>query len=137
AEIRPLDDWRHHAAGAADRPGSRYAAIVEGAGGADTLSAIQLAGSGRGSYVWRPGNEFQLNIANFDQSTYDLLLVTSAYFLQCIQATGLAALAAASVSNADWARAAVRSNAMTIPYGGSYGVGLFDDAGQLPTFVTA
>ena len=45
-------------------------------------------------------------------------------------------LAAAAVGNDDWARAAVRSNAMTIPYGGSYGVGLFDGAGQLPTFTT-
>jgi hypothetical protein len=62
--------------------------------------------------------------------------VTSAYFLQCIQATGLAALAAASVVAADWARAAVRSNAMTVPYAGSCGVGLFDGTGQLPIFTT-
>jgi hypothetical protein len=62
--------------------------------------------------------------------------VTSAYFLQCIQATGLAALAAASVGNADWARATVRSSAMAVPYTGSYGVGLFDANGQLPTFTT-
>jgi len=77
---------------------------------------------------------FGLTITNFDQATYDLLLVSSAYFLQCTQATGLAALAAASVGNADWARAAVRSFAMTVPYTGSYGVGLFDGSGQLPTF---
>jgi hypothetical protein len=63
--------------------------------------------------------------------------LSSAYFLQSIQATGLAALAAASVGNADWARAAVRSAAMTVPYTGSYGVGLFDGAGQLPTFVVS
>ena len=136
-EIKPLDNWRQHAANAASRPNSRYAVIVQGAGGADTLPAIQLAGNGRGKFVWAPGNQFNLNISNFSQATYDLLLVTSAYFLQCVQATGLAALASASVSNADWARAAVRSNAMTIPYGGSYGVGLFDGAGQLPTFVTS
>jgi hypothetical protein len=134
AEIRPLDKWRRHAAKAADRPGSRYAAIVQGSGAADTLPAIQLAGVSRGKFVWAPGNQLNLNISNFDQATYDLLLVTSAYFLQSIQATGLAALAAASVGAADWARAAVRSNAMTMPYGGSYGVGLFDGAGQLPTF---
>jgi hypothetical protein len=134
AEIRPLDSWRHHAAKAAARPGSRYAAIVQGAGGADTLPAIQLAAVFRGKFVWAPGNPFNLTITNFGQTTYDLLLVTSAYFLQCIQATGLAALAAASVGNADWARAAVRSNAMTVPYTGSYGVGLFDAAGQLPSF---
>ena len=60
----------------------------------------------------------------------------SAYFLQCVQATGLAALAAAAAGNDGWARAAVRSNAMTIPYIGSYGVGLFDGSGQLPTFTT-
>ena len=136
AEIRPLDNWRHHAEEAAQRPDSRYAAIVAGNGGADALPAIQLAGIFRGKFVWAPGNQFGLNITNFDQATYDLLLVTSAYFLQCIQATALAALAAASVSNADWARAAVRSNAMTIPYGGSYGVGLFADTVQLPTFTT-
>lgn len=136
-EIKPLDKWRKHAEKAAQRPDSRYAVIVQGAGGADTLPAIQLAGNGRGKFVWAPGNQFNLNISNFNQATYDLLLVTSAYFLQCIQATGLAALASASVANADWARAAVRSNAMTIPYGGSYGVGLFDAAGQLPTFVTS
>ncbi|MCE7986498.1 MAG: hypothetical protein DYG89_35450 [Caldilinea sp. CFX5] len=133
-EIKPLDNWRKQAENAAQRPGSRYAAIVQGAGGADTLPAIQLAGNGRGKFVWAPGNQFNLNISNFDQATYDLLLVTSAYFLQCVQATGLAALASAAVANADWARAAVRSNAMTIPYGGSYGVGLFDGAGQMPTF---
>lgn len=133
-EIKPLDNWRKQAEKAAQRPGSRYAAIVEGAGGADTLPAIQVAGHGRGQVVWAPGNQFGLNISNFAQPTYNLLLVTSAYFLQCIQATGLAALASASVANTDWARAAVRSNAMTIPYGGSYGVGLFDGAGQLPTF---
>ena len=133
-EIKPLNNWRNHAQKAAQRPGSRYAAIVEGAGGADTLPAIQLAGHGRGQFVWAPGNQFGLDISNFAQRTYNLLLVTSAYFLQCIQATGLAALASASVANADWARAAVRSNAMTIPYGGSYSVGLFDGAGQLPTF---
>ena len=136
AEIRPLDNWRHHAAEAASRPGSRYAAIVQGAGGADALPAIQLAGVFRGKFVWAPGNMFGLTITNFDQATYDLLLVSSAYFLQCIQATGLAALAAASVGNADWARAAVRSFAMTVPYTGSYGVGLFDGSGQLPTFTT-
>jgi hypothetical protein len=135
AEIRPLDKWRRHAAKAADRPGSRYAAIVQGAG-ADTLPAIQLAGVSRGKFFWAPGNQLNLNISNFDQATYDLLLVTSAYFLQSIQATGLAALAAASVGASDWARAAVRSNAMTVPYGGSYGVGLFDGTGQLPTFST-
>ena len=136
AEIRPLDNWRHQAAEAAARPGSRYAAIVQGAGGADSLVAIQLTGVFRGKFVWAPGNQFNLTITNFDQATYDLLLVTSAYFLQCIQATALAALAAASVGNADWARAAVRSNAMTVPYTGSYGVGLFDASGQLPTFTT-
>jgi hypothetical protein len=134
AEIRPLEKWRRHAAKAAARPGSRYAAIVQGAGGADTLSALQLAGVGRGKFVWAPGNQLNLTITNFDQATYDLLLVTSAYFMQSIQATGLAALAAASVGNADWARAAVRSAAMTVPYTGSYGVGLFDGAAQLPTF---
>lgn len=136
-EIKPLDNWRKHAEKAAQRPDSRYAAIVQGAGGADTLPAIQLAGNGRGKFVWAPSNQFNLNISNFNQATYDLLLVTSAYFLQCIQATGLAALASAAVANADWARAAVRSNAMTIPYSGSYGVGLFDGAGQMPTFVTS
>jgi hypothetical protein len=136
AEIRPLDNWRRRAARAATRPSNRYEAIVQGAGAADTLSAIQSAGVLRGKFVWAPGNQFNLNISNFDQATYDLLLVTSAYFLQCIQATGLAALAAASVSHADWARAAVRSNAMTVPFGGSYGVGLFDGTGQLPTFTT-
>lgn len=136
-EIKPLGAWRNHADNAAQRPGSRYAAIVQGAGGADTLPAIQLAANGRGKFVWAPDNQFNLNISNFNQATYDLLLVTSAYFLQCVQATGLAALAAASVANTDWARAAVRSNAMTIPYGGSYGVGLFDAAGQMPTFTTA
>jgi hypothetical protein len=135
-EIRPLDKWRRHAAKAAARPGSRYSAIVQGAGGADTLPAIQLAGVSRGKFVWAPGNQLNLTITNFDQATYGLLLVTSAYFLQSIQATGLSALAAASVGNADWARAAVRSNAMTVPYGGSYGVGLFDGTGQLPTFTT-
>jgi len=135
-EIQPLDKWRHHAAEAAAQPGSRYAAIVEGAGGTDTLVAIQLAGIFQGRFVWAPGNQFGLTITNFDQATYDLLLVSSAYFLQCIQATGLAALAAASVGNVDWARAAVRSNAMTVPYTGSYGVGLFDGSGQLPTFTT-
>lgn len=133
-EIKPLDKWRKHAEKAAQRPDSRYAVIVQGAGGADTLPAIQLAGNGRGKFVWALGNQFNLNISNFNQATYDLLLVTSAYFLQCVQATGLAALASASVANADWARAAVRSNAMTVPYGGSYGVGLFDGTGQLPTF---
>jgi hypothetical protein len=136
AEIRPLDKWRRHAAKAADRPGSRYSAIVQSAGAADTLTAIQLAGVSRGKFFWAPGNQLNLNISNFDQATYDLLLVTSAYFLQSIQATGLAALAAASAGAADWARAAVRSNAMTVPYGGSYGVGLFDGTGQLPTFMT-
>jgi len=56
------------------------------------------------------------------------------YFLQCIQTTGLAALAASAVGNADWARAAVRSNAMNVPYGGSYSIGLFYNTGQIPTF---
>lgn len=134
--IKPLDNWRKRAEKAAQRPESRYAVIVQGAGGADTLPALQLAGNGRGKFVWAPGNQFNLNISNFNQTTYNLLLATSAYFLQCIQATGLAALAAAAGGNGDWARAAVRSNAMTIPYGGSYGVGLFDGAGQLPTFTT-
>ena len=133
-EIKPQDKWRKHAAKAAERPDSRYAAIVRGAGGVDTLPAIQLAGNGRGKFVWAPGNQFGLTISNFNQRAYDLLLVTSAYFLKCVQATGPAALASASLANADWARAAVRSNAMTIPYGGSYGVGLFDSAGQMPTF---
>jgi hypothetical protein len=136
SEIRPLDKWRRRAARAATRPGSSYASIVQGAGGADILPAIQSAGVSRGKFFWAPGNQFNLNITNFDQGAYDLLLVTSAYFLQCIQATGLAALAAASVGDADWARAAARSNAMAAPYGGSYGVGLFDGTGQLPTFTT-
>jgi hypothetical protein len=136
SEIRPLDKWRGRAVRAATRPGSRYEEIVQGAGAADTLPAIQLAGVSRGKFVWAPGNQLNLNISNFDQAVYDLLLVTSVYFLQCVQATGLAALAAASVGDADWARAAVRSNAMTVPYGGSYGVGLFDGAGQMPTFTT-
>lgn len=132
-EIRPLDNWRRHVEQAVSRPGSRYAEIVNGAGGADSLLAIQSAGVARGKATWQPQNVF-LAIANYDQPTYDLLLVTSAYFLQCIQATGLAALAASAVGNADWARAAVRSNAMIVPYGGSYSVGLFDNTGQLPTF---
>lgn len=132
--IDPLDKWRRRAEDAARRPGSRYAAIVTGTGGADALPAIQAAGFGRGQFVWAPGNAFGLNIAGFDQATYDLLLVTSAYFLQCVQAAGLAALASSAVANADWARGAVRAFAMTVPYGGSYGVGLFDGAGQLPTF---
>ena len=136
SEIRPLDKWRRRAARAATQPGSRYDAIVQGAGAANTLPAIQSAGVSRGKFVWAPGNQLNLNITNFDQAAYDLLLVTSVYFLQCIQATGLAALAAASVGDADWARAAVRSNAMTAPYGGSYGVGLFDGTGQMPTFTT-
>lgn len=132
-EIRSLDNWRKQAQQAASRPGNRYAEIVTGAGNADALPAIQLAGVARGKRTWSPLNRF-LAITNFDQPTYDLLLVTSAYFLQCIQATGLAAIAAAAVGNADWARAAVRSNAMTVPYGGSYGIGLFDNTGQIPTF---
>jgi hypothetical protein len=136
SEIRPLDKWRRRAARAATQPGSRYEAVVQGASAADTLPAIQSAGVSRGKFVWAPGNQLNLNISNFDQAVYDLLLVTSVYFLQCVQATGLAALAAASVGDADWARAAVRSNAMTVPYGGSYGVGLFDGAGQMPTFTT-
>lgn len=136
SEIRPLDKWRRRAARAATQPGSRYEAVVQGAGAADTLPAIQSAGVSRGKFVWAPGNQLNLNISNFDQAVYDLLLVTSVYFLQCVQATGLAALAAASVGDADWARAAVRSNAMTVPYGGSYGVGLFDGTGQMPTFTT-
>jgi len=135
-EIKPLDQWRHHAEEAAGRPGSRYAALVAGNGGADALPTIQATWVFIGKSTWAPGNPAQLNISNFDQATYNLLLVTSAYFLQCIQGTALTALAAASVGNADWARAAVRSNAMTVPYGGSYGVGLFDGAGQLPTFTT-
>jgi len=136
SEIRPLDKWRRRAARAATQPGSRYESIVQGAGAADTLPAIQSAGVSRGKFVWAPGNQLNLNLTNFDQAAYDLLLVTSVYFLQCVQATGLAALAAASVGDADWARAAVRSNAMTVPYGGSYGVGLFDGTGQMPTFTT-
>ena len=136
SEIRPLDKWRRRAARMATQPGSRYEAVVQGAGAADTLPAIQSAGVSRGKFVWAPGNQLNLNISNFDQAGYDLLLVTSVYFLQCVQATGLAALAAASVGDADWARAAVRSNAMTVPYGGSYGVGLFDGTGQMPTFTT-
>jgi hypothetical protein len=136
SEIRPLDKWRRRAARAATQPGSRYEAVVQGAGAADTLPAIQSAGVSRGKFVWAPGNQLNLNISNFDQAVYDLLLVTSVYFLQCVQATGLAALAAASVGDADWARAAVSSNAMTVPYGGSYGVGLFDGTGQMPTFTT-
>jgi len=135
-EIRPLDKWRRRAARAATQPDSRYAAIVHGAGGADALPAVQSAGNSRGKFYWAPGNQFNLNISNFNQATYDLLLVTSSYFLQCIQATALAAIAGASVGNADWARAAVRSNAMTVPLTGSYGVGLFDGTGQLPTFTT-
>ncbi|MGF1939386.1 MAG: hypothetical protein RM347_034440 [Nostoc sp. ChiQUE02] len=132
-EIRPLDNWRRHAEQAASRPGSRYAEIVNVVGGTDSLLAIQSAGVARGKATWQPQNVF-LAIANYDQPMYDLLLVTSAYFLQCIQATGLAALAASAVGNADWARAAMRSNAMIVPYGGSYSVGLFDNTGQLPTF---
>ena len=132
-EIQPLDNWRRRTEQAASQPGSRYAQIVNGAGGADALPAIQSAGVARGKATWSPQNVF-LAITNYDQPTYNLLLVTSVYFLQCIQATGLAALAASAVGNADWARSAVRSNAMTVPYGGSYGVGLFDNTGQLPTF---
>jgi hypothetical protein len=132
-EIRQLDIWRQHAQQAARQPGSRYTEIVNGAGDADALLSIQLAGVERGKATWQPQNAF-LAITNYDQPTYDLLLVTSVYFLQCIQATGLAALAASAVGNGDWARAAVRSNAMTMPYGGSYSIGLFDNTGQLPTF---
>ena len=73
AEIQPLDKWRHHAAEAAAQPGSRYAAIVEGAGGTDSLVAIQLAAIFRGKFVWAPRNQFGLTITNFDQDTYDLL----------------------------------------------------------------
>ena len=83
-EIKPLDNWRKQATKAAQRPTSRYAIIVQGMGGADALPAIQLAGNGRGKFVWAPGHQFGLNISN--------------------------------------------------PYGGSNGVGLFDSAGQLPTF---
>ncbi|BAY60860.1 hypothetical protein NIES22_09200 [Calothrix brevissima NIES-22] len=132
-EIRALDKWRKRAQQAASRPGSRYAEIVTGTGGADALPAIQSIGVALGKATWQPQNVF-LAITNFDQLTYNLLLVTSVYFLQCIQATGLAALAASAVGNADWARAAVRSNAMTMPYGGSYSIGLFDNNSQLPTF---
>jgi hypothetical protein len=134
-EIRPLDKWRRRTEQAASQPDNRYTEIVNGAGGADTLTAIQSAGVARGKTTWQPQNVF-LAITNYDQPTYDLLLITSAYFLQCIQATGLAALAASAVVHADWARGAVRSNAMAAPYGGSYGVGLFDNTGQLPTFTT-
>lgn len=132
-EIQALDKWRRHAEQAMNQPGSRYAQIVAGTGGANALSTIQSVGVARGKATWQPTNVF-LAITNYDQPTYDLLLVTSAYFLQCIQATGLAALASSAVGNADWARAAVRSNAMTVPYGGSYSVGLSDNIGQLPTF---
>ncbi|XGV96267.1 MAG: hypothetical protein ACAF41_26490 [Leptolyngbya sp. BL-A-14] len=139
-EIKPLNQWRHRAERAVLQPNSRYAAIVEGNGETDTLLAIQAAGNVRGKLTWQPQNVF-LGIANFDQPTYDLLLATSAYFLQCIQATGLAALAASAVGNPDWARGGVRSNAMTVPYTGSYGVGLFDNTfdttGTLPTFTTS
>jgi hypothetical protein len=72
AEIRPLDKWRRRAARVATQPGSRYEAIVQGAGVADTLPAIQLAGASRGKFVWAPGNQLNLNISNFDQATYDL-----------------------------------------------------------------
>lgn len=78
-----------------------------------------------------------LSIANYDQPTYDLLLVTSAYFLQCVQATAQAALASSALGQASWAKAATRSNAMLIPYSSSYGVGLFDNMGQLPTFTVS
>jgi hypothetical protein len=132
-EIQRLDDWRRRADQAMTRPGSRYTEIVNGTGGANALPVIQETGVARGKATWRPTNPL-LVITNFDQPTYDLLLITSAYFLQCVQGTALAALASSSVANPDWARAAVRSNAMLAPFGGSYSVGLFDSTGQLPTF---
>ncbi|OUC12270.1 MAG: hypothetical protein B0A82_23425 [Alkalinema sp. CACIAM 70d] len=134
--IRPLKFWRSQVSLAASRSNSRYAAIAEGTGGLDSLLSIQSNAILRGKLTWSPQNVF-LSIANYDQPTYDLLLVTSAYFLQCVQATAQAALASSALGQASWAKAATRSNAMLIPYSSSYGVGLFDNMGQLPTFTVS
>jgi hypothetical protein len=122
-ELKHLARWRNMA-----RPGnaswrSEITRITEGSGGPDALGAIQAAGAARGRLTWT--SPF-LSITNWDQPSYDSLISTSTSFLQAIQNTGFAALAGAARGRSDWARQSVWANALLGPFGGSYGVGLFD-----------
>ncbi len=122
-ELRGMDRWRRRST-ATGRWADEVNAIVEGAGGDDDLRVVQASGVATGRGTWTLPF---LSIEGWDQPSYDSLLSTSASFLQAVQTTGMAALAAAARGRADWARRASWANALNGPFSGSYSVGLGDD----------
>jgi cytochrome c biogenesis protein ResB len=122
-ELKHLQRWRNMARPAGASWRSEIDRIINGAGATDALGSVQAAGAARGRFTWTLPF---LSITNWDQPSYDSLIATSVSFLQAIQETGLAALAAAARGRSDWARQSIWSNALLGPFGGSYSVGFGD-----------
>ncbi len=125
AKLKYLQRWTNMAKPAPTGPRSGITAVIEGAGGADDLRSIQASAAARGRSTWQLPF---LSITDWDQPSYDSLVETSIVFILTTQITSLAALAAAGRQQADWARQASAAGGVLAPYGGSYGVGLFDNS---------
>jgi hypothetical protein len=107
-ELKNLQRWRNMSRSGNGGWRSHIDDVIAGAGGADDLTAIQAAGAARGRFIWSLP---QLSIKNWDQASYDLLLLLSVVFIEVVQAAGLTALAAAGRGRADWARQTLWTNA--------------------------
>jgi hypothetical protein len=108
-ELRGLELWRFLSrSGNGWWRSSHIDDVIVGAGGADDLRSIQAAGAQRGRLTWSVP---QLSIKNWDQPSYDLLLLLSVIYIEVIQVAGMMALAAAGRDRADWARQALWTGA--------------------------
>lgn len=107
-----------------------YARVVGGAIGPDgvpyptpkgDLASLAVAGFNTGTVTWTaPG---LLDIRNWDEPSYHLIIALSIYFVQALQVAGCAAVAAAAKQDADLARRATMATAVALPFGLSYLIG--------------
>ena len=91
------------------------------------LIAQQIAASRVGYGTW--SIPFFLDVRGWDRRSYREIIGLSIYFVQAVQLSGLACLAAAAQRDEGAARNAVLCSALAQPFGGSYLVGL-DDGGS-------
>jgi hypothetical protein len=102
-----------------------YAALAE------RVAPVQEPGIARGRMVW----DGQLDVQGFEQGPYEQLLDISSAFLETVQATALATVAAVAEQDPAIGRRAAVANAMMSVWLRSYIVGLTDGRPiDLPTF---
>lgn len=85
------------------------------------LGPLAQAGFNTGTATWTaPG---LLDIRNWDEPSYHLIVALSVFFVQALQAAGQADMAAAALGDADLGRNGLMTTAVALPFGLSYLLG--------------